>query len=148
MEYDFCQTYHIENINYVIKLLDNWQAIAYLHLKLNAISVLAFFQSLLIAETQSGLLLYLLLAVNNVAINYFDSVDTDSVWRAWCCPGQSGPAGGGWKPGRRGWSCDPWDPPGTLSQSCYQSTTSTSNIVSAIVKVLTEITHQKKISWC
>ena len=82
MEYDFCQTYHIENINYVIKLLDNWQAIAYLHLKLNAISVLAFFQSLLIAETQSGLLLYLLFAVNNVAIHYFDSVDTNSVWRA------------------------------------------------------------------
>ena len=46
MEYDFCQTYHIENINYVIKLLDNWQAIAYLHLKLNAISVLAFFNRL------------------------------------------------------------------------------------------------------
>ena len=50
-------------------------------------------------------------------------VDTDSVWWAWCCPGQSGLAGGGWKPHRRGWSCDPWDLPGTLSQSCYQSTT-------------------------
>ena len=90
-----------------------------------------------IASNKAVMLIYNMMEWNMIFAKIFDyiyDVDTDSVWWEWCCPGPSGLVGGGWKPHRRGWSCDPWDLPGTLSQSCYQSETST---ISSIITINT-----------